>query len=169
MKTVKIFILFIICILVTLPLSARRRKSNYNINRKTEVVMIGVGTDGTKAFKIYVVGRHVKKAMEVAKKAAIEVCIFRGLPSAGSVGETPALCDSKTADANKEYFENFFDDNEGQYIRYINITTDGYPSGRDRIKVKGGYKCGIIVQVMYDNLREKLENDGIIKSLNSGF
>jgi hypothetical protein len=49
------------------------------------------------------------------------------------------------------------------------MTTDGIPSGQDRRKVKGGYKVAIYVQVMFDNLKHKLEADGIAKKLNSGF
>lgn len=49
------------------------------------------------------------------------------------------------------------------------MTTDGVPSGQDRLKVKKGYKVAIYVQVMFDNLRKKLEADGIVKSLSSGF
>ncbi len=49
------------------------------------------------------------------------------------------------------------------------MTTDGVPSGTDRRQVKGGYKVGIYVQVMYDNLKRKLEADGIARKLSSGF
>lgn len=49
------------------------------------------------------------------------------------------------------------------------MTTDGVPSGQDKRKVKGGYKVAIYVQVMYDNLKKKMEDDGIVRKLSTGF
>ena len=48
------------------------------------------------------------------------------------------------------------------------MTTDGVPSGQDRMKIKGGYKVAIYVQVMYDNLRDKMEADGIVRKRSTG-
>ena len=49
------------------------------------------------------------------------------------------------------------------------MTTDGTPAGQDRRKIKGGYKCALYIQVMYDNLKRQMEADGIAKKLSSGF
>ena len=56
-----------------------------------------------------------------------------------------------------------------QVIDFVNVTTDGVPSGEDRLKVKKGYKVALYVQVMHENLKRKLQADRIIKSLSSGF
>lgn len=140
---------------------------NYNSrnSRNYEVVNIGVANDGTKAFKIYVTHRNKNKAIALAKKNAVEAVIFKGIPSAGTASGTPALCSAADEDKFAQYFEKFFEPG-GQYLRYVNITSD---EDADITKVKGGYKVGIIVQVMYDNLRKDLEQAGISKSLNYGF
>lgn len=146
----------------------KKEKYKYNEARNYEVVMLGVGSDGTKVFKIYATEKNVERAIALAKKAAIEVTLFRGLPAKGSIAATPRLVDNQTREANADYFDTFFESG-GRYLQYLNVTTDGVPSGQDRLKIKGGYKVGLSVQVLYDNLRSDLEADGIIKSLNYGF
>lgn len=149
-------------------LGANAQRYTYKSSRNYEIAMIGVGTDGTKVFKIYATDKNVEKAIALCKKVAVEMCIFRGLPSAGTISATPAMCDRDCEEKNAAYFEKFFTPG-GQYLNYINLTSDGYPSGQDRLKVKGGYKVGLTVQIMYDNLRSDLEKDGVIKGLSYGF
>lgn len=151
------------------PIDARKKeKYKYKEARNYEVVMLGVGSDGTKVFKIYATDKNVERAIALAKMAAIEVTLFRGLPARGSIAATPRLVDNATLQANEDYFDTFFESG-GRYLQYLNVTTDGMPSGQDRLKVKGGYKVGLSVQVLYDNLRQDLEADGIIKSMTYGF
>lgn len=136
---------------------------NYEINT------IQVGSDGTKFVKVWGYGRNVKKAMLQAKKNAVHACIFRGLPGVETAMATPALCkDPEAFDKNQEYFTTFFGDN-GDFVKYINMTTDTTPSGTDMRQVRSGYKVALYVQIMYDNLRKRLEYDGIIKGLSNGF
>lgn len=152
-------------VLLSVPYCTDAQNYNHRNTRNYEVQNLGVATDGTKTFKIYVTHRNKNKAIAEAKKAAVEVVIFRGIPSAGTVSGTPALCSIADEEKNAAYFEKFFEPG-GQFLRYINITSD---ENADITKVKGGYKVGIIVQVMYDNLRKDLENAGITKSLKYGF
>ena len=134
-----------------------------------EVQTVQVGSNGTKFIKVWGYGRNVKKAMIQAKKNAIYACIVRGLPSSSTAMETPALCkDNKILEDNDDYFRKFFADG-GDFIRYANMTTDETPSGTDMRKVKGGFKIALYVQVMYDNLRKRLEEDKIIRGMNTGF
>lgn len=166
MKLLKLALIITFGILLTTEMDAQRYK--YKTSRNNEVVMLGVGADGTKAFKIYSTARKVEKAIALAKKEAVEICIFKGLPASGTISETPALCDRETEQQNAKYFQEFFTPG-GRYLDYVNITTDGYPSGQDRLKIKGGYKVGLMVQILYENLRKDLEKDNIIKPLNYGF
>ena len=132
-----------------------------------EVETVGVGTEGTTALKVWAYGKTVDKAVMMAKKCAVAACIYRGLPASTYALATPALCpepDKKWED----FFEDFFDDG-GEYLNYVNLTSDGDPSGQDRLKMKGGYKVGVYVQVLYDRLRKDLEEKGVIKSMDSWF
>ena len=53
-----------------------------------------------------------------------------------------------------------------QYVKNVN---KGYPSGEDTVSTNRGRKVGLYVQIMYDELRKRLEEDGIIRSLDSYF
>lgn len=166
MKFFKALLILLLSVSAILPAAGQRYTAKNS--RNYEVITLGVGTDGTKVVKIYVTEKNQSKAVALAKKAAVEVCIFRGLPSAGTVSGTPALVSASAESEFADYFERFFEPG-GQYLRYVNITSEGAIPEEDVIKVKGGVKVGVIVQIMYDNLRKDLQNDGIVKPLNYGF
>ncbi len=145
----------------------KERKALFGSSFNYEVGVIGVGQDGTKAMKVWGYGSNVDNAIVQAKKNAVAACIFRGIPGGNGAAPTPALCpDSQCEEKNAAYFDQFFE-TAGTYLKFINLTTDGVPSGQDRLKIKGGYKVAIYVQVMYENLRKELENAGIIAKLGS--
>ena len=166
----------VLCCLLLLPVAAdaQRHKSKiehlgraFSDGYNYEVETVGVGTEGTKALKVWAYGRDVEEAVDMAKKAAVAACIFRGLPASTYALSTPALCTDYDHEWD-DYFDAFFASG-GDYLDYINLTSDGDPSGQDRLKMKNGYKVAIYVQVLYDNLRRHLEKTGVIKSLNSYF
>ena len=148
------------------------RKESFKSWENYEIYTLKVGTPGTKYVKVWAYGKKEDDAIMQAKKNAVHACIFRGLPANTGEGAnaTPALVrDNSVWENNLDYFEKFFAPG-GDWLAYINVTSDGgKPSGPDKLKVKGGYKIALRVQVMYDNLKKKLEDDGIIRSLNSGF
>jgi hypothetical protein len=128
-----------------------------------------VGAEGTKFIKVWGFGKSVDKAVMAAKRNAVHACIFRGLPANTNASMTPPILkDPNAYAAHEQYFDDFFAAG-GPYLAYVNMTTDGVPSGQDRRKVQGGYKVAIYVQVMFDNLRSKLETDGIARRLDSLF
>lgn len=137
-----------------------------------EATTISVGQNGTKNLKVWGYGKKVDKAIEQAKKNAVHACLFRGIPGTSNAIATPAIFKNQgsgqVAIENFDYFYDFFENNE-EYLGFVNLTTDGYPSGQDRREVKGGYKVAITVQVMYDNLRDKMKADGILRSANDRF
>jgi hypothetical protein len=145
------------------------RRKSFKTWENYEITTEKVGVEGTKFVKVWGFGKTADKALMNAKRNAVHACIFRGLPANVNVNATPAILkDPNAYDAHAEYFDAFFEAG-GPYLGYINMTTDGIPSGQDRRQVKGGYKVAIYVQVMFDNLKHKLEADGIAKKLNSGF
>lgn len=146
----------------------KERKQLYNSNTNYEIEMLGVGQDGTKVFKIWAYGSDVDQAIMQAKQLAVRACLFRGLPGSQQTNETPPICESDAETKYSDYFQQFFSIG-GSYLNYVNITTDGVPSGQDRLKIKKGYKVGLKVQILYDNLRRKMEQEGIAKRLDSLF
>lgn len=149
--------------------SRKERKILYNSSYNYEIEPVGVGQDGTKVFKVWGYGKEVGDAVINAKEAAVAACIFKGLPGGGGGAPTPPICSQPNAEVtHAAYFEKFFEIG-GKYLQFIAVTTDGDPSGEDRLKIKKGYKVAIYVQVMYDALRKQLEADGIARKLDAGF
>lgn len=145
------------------------RKAHYNSSYNYEVQIMGVGQDGTKVMKVWGYGKRVEDAIIEAKANAVASVIFRGIPGGHGAAATPAiLTDPNAGDVHADYFENFFAPG-GKYLNFINMTTDGMPSGQDRLKIKSGYKVAIYAQVLYDALRKQLEADGVARRLDSGF
>lgn len=137
-----------------------------------EVTTNAVGQNGTKFMKVWGFGKSIDKAIEQAKKNAVHACLFRGIPGTANARSTPAIFAQQNGQQmladNYDYFLNFFEKGK-DYLAYVNLTTDGVPSGQDRREVKGGYKVGIDVQVMYDNLRQKMESDGLLQKKSKMF
>lgn len=134
-----------------------------------EVTTVKVAVDGTKFVKVWGVGKKVNDAIEQAKKNAVHACLFRGLPGMESAMATPAIFkDQEAFDDNIEFFGPFFVE-DGEYLNYINVTTDGVPSGQDRREIRGGYKVALYIQVMYDNLKDRMEEEGLVRKLSTGF
>lgn len=168
----KRFLLILLSTLVVAGADAQSRKerkilfgSSYNY----EVAVLGVGQDGTKVFKVWGYAKKVDDAIVQAKKNGVAACIFRGIPGGNGAAPTPAICREPNAEeTHADYFDAFFATG-GKYLKYVNLTTDAIPSGQDRLKVKGGYKVGVAMQILYDNLRKDLEADGIARRLDAGF
>ena len=113
-----------------------------------EVSTVQVGTDGTKFLKVWGYGKNVSAAIVQAKKNAVHACLFRGIPGTSTAMATPAIVRDPNVmnDANAaQYFYDFFETTD-TYIQFVNVNTDGMPSGQDRREVKGGYKVALYVQ-----------------------
>jgi hypothetical protein len=167
-------ILLSLCVMALLPgtlngQTRKERKILYHSQYNYEIEPVGVGQDGTKVFKVWGVGKDVNEAIMKAKADAVAACIFKGLTGgAGSAPTPPIISEPNAEDKYADYFETFFEVG-GKYLQYIAVTTDGDPSGQDRLKLKKGYKVAIYVQVMYDALRRQLEADKIARRLDTGF
>ncbi|MBE9467979.1 MAG: hypothetical protein IMY72_06615 [Bacteroidetes bacterium] len=171
MRTICLAVLVIPFMLNDANAQSRRkiRKLEWGSKYNYEINCLGVGNDGTKIFKVWAFDKKVDVAVRKAKSHAISACIFRGIPAGGGADRTPAIITSASAEEkNAEYFDKFFAPG-GRYLGYVNLSSDGYPKGKDKIKMKKGYKVGIIVSIDFDRLRKDLEKDGVARGLSSGF
>ena len=174
MRKILVILIAILSMAVS-PAEAKKKidKRQYMIEWSNyEVATNSVGQNGTKYLKVWGYGKKIDKAIEQAKKNAVHACLFRGCPGSKNSMSTPPIFNNQgkgqVAVENFDYFYDFFENNQ-DYLQFVNITTDGVPSGQDRREVKGGYKVAIDVQVMYDNLREKMKADGLLKSASDKF
>ncbi len=144
------------------------RKMEYNSSYNYEVATIAVGVDGTKLIEVWGYGKKAEDATRNAKMNAVACAIFKGFPAAGGgkAAKTPPICsNSNAADEHYDYFEKFFEPG-GQYLLYVNMSSDVAPK---RIKMDKHYKCGIAVSIAFDELRKELEKQGIARALDAGF
>jgi len=127
-----------------------------------EVAVVGIGTDGTKLLKVWGYEKKADMAKIEAKKNAVAACLFKGAVGDREKIVKPIIPSSATADKHQQYFEKFFETG-GEYLKYVAMTNDA--TGKDIVKMDKGYKVGIVVSVMYDQLRKEMENQGIVKKL----
>ena len=140
----------------------------FDMNHPYEVQIVRVAEQGTKFLKVFGIAGSVEKAIDRAMQDAVAACIFAGVPGNDISGRIAPLCESiEIYESNKQYFDTFF--KKGEFLNYVKNVNSGFPSGENNVSTSKGRKVGLFVQVMYDNLRKKLEQDGIIKSLDSYF
>lgn len=141
-------------------------KLKFNISDEYMVTTSGTGVGGTKFVVVKAYGKDVKEAMAKAKVDAVAAAIFRGLPAGGGAQATPALSPDGERLYTKytDYFNRFFDEKSGEYIQFVNFTNSDIPSGANNIQTSKGRQVTVFVQIMHDNLRKRLETDGIIES-----
>lgn len=162
-----VFYILIVLLLASEVLVAQKRKERkeaFNSSYNYEIFVQAVGVDGTKVYKVYGYGKKVEDAILNARRCAVAAVVFKDIPGTAGAEGTPALCTDDAATQHAAWFDNFFAYG-GAWQNYVNLATDAAPSGKNRLKMKDGYKVGIIVQVLYDKLRADLEKAGICKKL----
>jgi hypothetical protein len=164
--------LFILCLLLSSNLGnsqARKEAQENTKNWRYEIEGVGEGKEGTYLVKIWSYSKNPRIAIEQAKKNAVHAIIFQGFIGINRVSSQPPICNNPGAEKEYEsFFNSFFSDN-GYYMKYVSVSSDGNVSDGDRVKVGKEYKIGVIVSIRKDLLRKELESAGIVKSLSSGF
>lgn len=170
----KLSIVFVLILLTGQAFGQRRAKKQADEDTKNwryEIQCLSVASEGSYIVKIYSYSKNKNVAIEQSKKNAIHAVIFRGIPQneIGCVAQPSLARHPNLEEKNRDYFERFFSE-EGDYKKFVTLTTDGAIAPGDRLRVgKREYKIGIIVSVDIASLRKELETAGIIKGLASGF
>lgn len=132
-----------------------------------EASCMGTGADGLQLLKVYSYGENTSAAVAQAKKNAVHAAIFKGIPGQGC-SNFALLKEPGAQERYKAYFEDFFSPN-GAYLRFVSISNDGSIDPTERTVVGGQVKVGVSIVLQYAALRTYLEQEGIVRSLNSGF
>lgn len=153
-------ITLLIAMMAICMLSIHAKSYPFDMTHSYEVQIVRVAQQGSKFLKAWGIDR--------AMQDAVAACIFTGVEGNEIAGKIPALVPSKEAyEQHKQFFDTFF--KKGEFLQYVKNANTGYPTGENNIKTDKGRKVGIYVVVMYDNLRKRLEDEGIVKKLNSYF
>lgn len=168
MKRIKLSLLVIVVFFAGLTNNAfsqrvkKEMKKLWASDMSYEVTVVNIGTDGTKLLKVWGYAKNKDIAKINAKKNAVAACLFKGAVGSKEKIVKPIIPNPNTADKHEAYFDNFFTTG-GNYLQYVGITNDA--TGKDIIKMKKGYKVGVVVSVNYDALRKEMERAGIVKKL----
>lgn len=134
-----------------------------------EIEPVAVGSQGTYLIKVWSYSSDGRVAIEQAKKNAVHGVIFKGFAGGRGVpGQRPLADKPNLERENSQFFRSFFANN-GNYMKYVNISGDGNIAATDRLRVGNEFKIGVIVSVNVQMLRRDLEDAGIIRSLGTGF
>lgn len=174
-KTIlKLSCMIFVCLLTANAHSQSRAKKiadQDTANWRYEIQCVNVSSDGSYIIKVFSFSKNKNVAIEQSKKNAIHGVIFRGIPQGdvGCVSQPPLARHPNLEESKRDFFESFFSEN-GNYQKFVTLTTDGAIAPEDRLRIgKKEYKIGVIVSVNIAGLRKQLESAGIIKGLSSGF
>ena len=135
-------------------------------DNRYEIEMAEVGEPGTLVVKVWCYNNKPQISEDVAKMNAIKGVLFKGVSDSGRMKGRKALVEDGYEN-HKDYFDDFF--GEGKYARYARVAMNSYVDQNSLIKVGKLYKIGKIVVISFNDLRNRLETDSIIKGLNYGF
>lgn len=154
--------------------NAQWKKNKANEDTKIwryDVECQGIAKQGAKLIKVWSYSKNPKHAISSAMKNAVHGIIFKGYAGGGQgcTSFQPLVKDPGQESKHQAFFDAFFADG-GEYMKYVSAATDGRVAAGDRLKIsRREYKIGVIVNVMSDQLRKRLESEGIIRGLSSGF
>ena len=162
-------ILILFSFIIALPVfSQAQRKANRDTEHWRYEIQPAVGQapHGCALVRVWTYSKSANVATKQAGKNAVHGIIFTGYaPSMDGqriAGRNPLIENRAVEEANEAYFDAFFDDN-GPFQRYVTYVGNGVPD--QVMKVGKEYKIGILVTVMVDELRKRLEQDGILTKM----
>lgn len=169
-KLIRSIALFVLMFISISAFSLQKEKANKDTKFwRYEIESAGIGQQGYYLVKVWSYSKNKNIAIEQVKKNAVHGVLFKGFPGKdGTPSQKPLLNNPNIEQEKADYFENFFAEN-GKYMKFISVTSDGYIAAEDRMRTGKEYKIGVVVSVNVSELRIELENAGILRKLGSGF
>lgn len=167
-------VLLVIILSFGINANAQWKKNKANEDTKIwryDLECEGIAKQGSKLVKVWSYSKNPKHAISSAMKNAVHGIVFKGYAGGkqGCTSFKPLVKSVETEEKYKDFFDKFFLDG-GEFLKYVSAATDGSIAPGDRLKIsRREYKIGVIVNVQSDQLRKRLEKEGIIKGLTSGF
>ena len=155
-------------LLVTLLMCFSLPQIVFGQKKECELVFAEIGAPGTAVVLVWSYSPKATINDDLVLENAIRGCLFYGIKENVSKHIVPKKALVEAGEMiNEDYFNVFF--KNGEYRNYCRLGMNGYIEQGNLIKLKKGYRIGKLVVIEYDRLRRRLENDGIIRGLDSGF
>ena len=127
---------------------------------------VGQAPQGCALVRVWSYSKNANIATSQAGKNAVHGLLFMGYPPSMDgtrlPGRDPMINNREAEEKHEKYFDSFFADN-GAFQRYVSYIGNGVPD--QVMKVGKEYKIAIMVVVMVDELRKRMEADGIISAM----
>lgn len=159
-------VLIALVLILTAPSVSAEEVNDYRYELEN---IINSSSAGYVTLKVWSYGRRQKLTKNKCMANAIHGILFKGL-DADETGTTGSLAPMVSGgyESNAQYFDEFF---KQDYMLYIQETSKGAMTAGDIIKLKNKkeYKIGMVVKINLNALRKRLENDGVLKSVQGIF
>lgn len=143
-----------------------------NVVWNYEIEPLVQGSQGTYLFKVWSYLDDPNMISEIAPKNAIHAVLFKGIPALDRQVAQPPIIESMVKNDFNDFFDEFFRTG-GEYLKYVNLTSNGAIATGDRLKISEGrtttYKIGMVVSINKDILRKRMEEIGVITSMGDIF
>lgn len=166
----KILLLAAALLIGQLCLANKQKKADAETDKfRYDIEYARSAGDGMCQVKVWSYSKKTRIASEQCRKNAVHGVIFKGYASGDGSATTqrPLVKNGAALQEHAAFFEEFFLDG-GPYRQFVSAVTDGSMEVK-RVGEKKQYKVGVVVTVSKDQLRKYLEDNGIIRSLTSGF
>ncbi len=128
---------------------------------------VGQAPHGCALVRVWSYSKNANVATMQAGKNAVHGIMFMGYPPSADgrriPGRDPLITDRVKEEQYADFFDKFFADN-GDFQRYVSYVGNGMPD-QAPIKIGKEYKVPILVTVMVDELRKRLEQEGILAKM----
>jgi hypothetical protein len=176
-SNIKKSIVFLLVLFIGINVNAQRKKrlaDKATKEWKYDIECVNTGKKGSKLIKVWSYSKKRKYAISQAMKNAVHGILFKGFAGGGRscTAFKPLITKEMSKKEYDQFYIDFFGDGKygGEYTKYVTEANDGNIGPGDVVKVdKKTYKIGVYVNVMTDLLRKRLEEEGVIKGLSSGF
>lgn len=157
-------VLFVLVIALGICSCKMQRKVAGNYTYKTEC--LNVESDGSQTVKAWGTGRNRWDAIEQAKKNAVQDVLFSGICNGKpECNSKPIIFEVNAREKYEDYFNAFFKD-DGPYAQYVTCRDEriGSKIMRDRKRARQQITQGVVVRVLRSELKQKMIEDGILKT-----
>lgn len=125
------------------------------------VTCMSLDPDGTQTLRTWGTGINKDKAIEQAKRKAVEAVIFDGITAGnGGCNKRPLVNEVNARERYEDYFNTFFRA-DGAFNRYVEL--EEKRTSRIKSSSSSMETWGVVVRVNRTELKKRLADDNVIK------